>query len=270
MKPLIHILNLQLSLLKFSILFVIIFTLKTEAQSVKKRLYLSPSIAFAQSIINIRDPFRSTITRTRPVSAVHGSLGIQYRMSPSQTPNFTGSIQLSILHAKRGYKQLLNNDRPTFLSEMYYIEVPLYTKYIFRLNRNKKYKILLNTGVFYEQLYRVENTNVPPEPLEDAAPIEPLPPPAEEDTEETEPEEAPDEVYIFRDGFDKKRGFGLRVGFGIEREIGKHMIQFEIEGSFSLQDYLRSNRLINDIPFESKHSAWLLHLTYLLPLTKTF
>ena len=250
-------------------MLLIVLPLEVKSQSIKKSWYLSPSVAFAQSIVNIRDPFRSTITRTRSISSVHGGLGLQYRLSPSQTPNFSGSIQLSILHAKRGYKQLLNNDRPTFIAEMYYIEIPLYTKFSFRLKRSKNYRILLNTGVFYEQLYRVEETNTPTPPPT----LTDMQTPAEEETveegTEDEAQEAPDEVYPFKEGFDKKTGFGLRVGFGIERALGQHKLQFEIEGSFSLQDYLRSNRLINDIPFESKHSAWLLHLTYLLPLKKS-
>ena len=205
------------------------------------RFYTGARIAYNVSGATFRDPFRPLPLRIRSRSSLQSGLIVRYYFSDNTSSRIESALQLEVLYSQKGYKQLFGNNSPSLIAKIDYLEVPLLTHLSYTLGSN--YRFFLNTGVFYERLLRASYTylNAIPEGHE---------------------------IYLFRHSYDRRVGFGLRFGAGVGRALLRGKVELEMGLSLSLIDHLRSNRLLDDTPFETKFNVWFVGLSYLYPLGK--
>ena len=207
----------------------------------QSRPYLGARVAYNVAGATYRDPFRALPLRLRSRAAAQVGAIFRYYFGHETETRIGSALQLEVLYSQKGYTQLLGDNSSPLIARMRYLEVPLLTHLNYILRRN--YQLFLNAGVFYERLLRVTYTR---------------------------PDSIPEshEIHLFQDSTDRRSGFGLRFGAGIGRELLRGKIELEAGLSLSLLDHLRSNRLLEDTPFETKLNVWFVGLSYLYPLSK--
>ena len=184
---------------------------------------------------SFRDPFRGLTMRIRDRSGAQGGLLLRTYFSTPYGGSYGVALQASFLYSQKGFRQIFTDNAPSASTRMDYIEVPLQTHISYT---SWSYIPFINAGVFYERLVRFEQdipTSIP----------------------------RGHEVHPYKEGSDRRNGFGVRIGFGVEHRLFNGKIALEIVYTQSLQSYLRDNRLISETPVRSRLQLTSLTLSYL-------
>ena len=164
----------------------------------------------------------NALINTEYIPSYHGGVIVRFFSRINRSSYVNGGLQSGVTLTKKGWKQVFPTEEPSYVTQLTYLEFPLEAMIYGGRGKTKPYFTL---GMNFGHLVKVDKD---PDPdLENIGQAE---------------------FYPYEESRDRTFSYGLRAGFGLQREFSFGAIHLEGYATYSMRDMLEYGSFDSGIP----------------------